>query len=139
MNQTNSVLKVYTDGSCLHKQKKQCSIGFVIKDDENETIFEHSEKIGKGTSNIAEFTALDRALEKLSYIDLEEDEIKFFSDSELLVNGINKNYNFSNSPHLEKILSNIKKKLRLIEKPYSINYIGRELNSEADRLTKLAA
>jgi len=133
---SETFLKVYTDGSCLYKKNRECSIGFVIKNTWSDIIFEHSEKIGKGTNNVAEFTALSRALDKLLYMDIEEDEIEFFSDSQLLVNGINKKFNFDKTLPLKLLMEQIRSKLMKINKPYTVSYIPREENKEADSLTK---
>ena len=134
----NTFLKVYIDGASWGNPGK-CSIGIVIKDNWSDNILEHSEMIGKGTNNFAEFSAFSIALTKLLFLEFNEDEIEFFSDSKLLVDGINKKYNFKKTPPLNKLMGKIRNKLKMLEKPYSVIYIPRESNFEADLLTKKCA
>lgn len=132
---SNTFLKVYTDGACWGNPGK-CSIGIVVKDNWSDNVLQHSEMIGKGTNNFAEFSALNVALTKLLYLEYNEEEIEFFSDSRLLVDGVNKRFNFKKTPPLNKLIGKIRNKLKMIDKPYTVNYIPRGANSEADRLTK---
>ncbi|MBF0512324.1 MAG: reverse transcriptase-like protein, partial [Candidatus Omnitrophica bacterium] len=64
-------LDIFTDGGCLGNPGP-AAIGVVIKED-NKTIKTLSQFIGDGTNNIAEYTALIRALKEAA--DLKEEEV----------------------------------------------------------------
>ena len=100
----------------------------------NETVKEVSEFLGNHTNNFAEYTALIRALEISLETGYKDIEIK--SDSELVVNQINKKYKVKDADIKE-----------LFDKAYSvigklssfkIAHIRREENLKADKLANSA-
>ncbi len=90
--------------------------------------------IGNCTNNEAEYTALIKGLN----IALENKvgSIKIYTDSELICNQIKGNYKI-NKENLIKLYNNA---IKLIDnfKSFSINYIPREKNKDADKLANIA-
>lgn len=131
--------KVFTDGGCLGNPGL-CAIAYVIYHDNN-LVVKHSEKIGHGTNNIAEYQAVIKALEKLKEIlplcGAVPDKISFFADSSLLVNQLNGLFKVKNSNIREFIL-----KIRILEQeiniPITYSHVLREQNTLADSLVKQA-
>ncbi|MBI2996100.1 MAG: ribonuclease HI family protein [Candidatus Melainabacteria bacterium] len=109
------------------------SIGIAFYKDK-ELIEEMSEHIGICTNNFAEYTALIRALE--TSLNKGFDTIEVRSDSELVVNQINKRYKVKDADIKELF----DKANSLIEKFHSfkIIYVPREENLRADKLANKA-
>ncbi len=109
------------------------SIGIVFYK-KNETIKEVSESIGNHTNNFAEYAALIKALE----ISLENNyqNIDVRSDSQLVVNQINKKYKVKDADIKELF----DKANSLIQKlsSFKIIFIPREENLKADKLANHA-
>lgn len=107
-------------------------IGGVIKLEGN--THEFSRYIGITTNNVAEYTALIEAVEKA--IELGAEEAEVFVDSELVerqINGIYKVRHENIKPLFEKAMALLKSLRR-----FSVKHIPRELNAEADALSKEA-
>ena len=129
----NNSYIVYTDGASRGNPGKS-GIGVVIKDSSQKTIHQIKRYYPRLTNNQAEYQALILALEFIC-----ENNIKkasFFTDSQLLSNQINGNWKVK---HPEIIKLN-KDALKLTSKlqEFSISYIPREKNSEADSLANAA-
>ena len=88
------------------------------------------EYIGKTTNNVAEYSALIRALEELLIIGVKK--AKFFSDSQLLVEQIKGNYKVKDEKL--KLLFGQAKSLILKLDEFKIEHIPREKNKIADAL-----
>src|SRR3989338_3300595 len=119
---------IYTDGAA-RGNPGPAGIGIVIKN-EKKVLLEVSAFIGEATNNVAEYMALIRGLEEA--IDLEEDEVEVFADSELMVKQIKDEYRVKNKgllPLHYHVKSLIKKFKR-----FSISHIAREKNKRADNL-----
>jgi len=91
---------------------------------------------GEATNNVAEYTAVIKALEYLIFTNRTKDEVIVYSDSQLLIRQLNKIY-VARSQRIEpyyqyviKLLSNFRK--------ISFKWIPREGNEEADSLSKKA-
>lgn len=120
--------RIYTDGAA-RGNPGPAGIGIVIKN-EKKVLLEVSDFIGKATNNIAEYMALIRGLEEA--IDLGEDEVEVFADSELMVKQIQGEYRVKNQgliPLHHHVKSLIKK-----FKSFDISYITRQDNKRADSL-----
>ena len=63
-------------------------------------------------------------------------QMQVFGDSKIVVDWVNRR-NQINDPHLQQLLNAIRRLLGLFSR-FSITHIYRELNSEAERLSKLA-
>lgn len=126
------MLLIYTDGASLGNPGPM-GIGIVIYRG-NVRIEELSEFLGDGTNNIAEYTAVVRALETAHRMG--EREVHIRSDSELLVKQMNGEYRVKdvNLRHLKRQIDELCKHLKV-----TFEHIPREKNDEADSLSKAAA
>lgn len=135
------VLEVYFDGLCqpINPGGIAC-YAFVIKKD-GKTIHSNyglaDEPFSKdATNNVAEYTALIKALEWLDAAGYGSSPIEVKSDSQLVVNQINGQYRVRTKrlvPLHLKVQSLLKK-----FKEVQVFWVPREKNAEADRLTNVA-
>ncbi len=127
------VVKIYTDG-CSRGNPGPAGIGILIINNDGREIKRISEYIGKATNNIAEYRAILRAVNECESRKI--DGVIFFTDSELIVNQLNKSYKVKD----EKIKTLYVKLLnKLINfKNWSIKHIPREDNKIADFLANQA-
>ncbi len=91
---------------------------------------EESDTLGKATNNVAEYTALVRALERA--IELGVQNLSVFSDSELIVKQMNGEYRVKN-PDLQDLYAEaqgLRKKLGRV----TLTHVRRAQNPDADRL-----
>ena len=128
------ILKVYTDGGSKGNPGPSAigGVGYF----NGKRIFEFKKSIGSATNNDAEYLALIEALEEiLSRLNRDRNikQIKFFSDSRLMVNQVNGLFKVKNGKIKEYIL-----KIRSLEQEINLlityHLIPREQNVEADRL-----
>ncbi|KAA0259424.1 ribonuclease HI family protein [Deferribacter autotrophicus] len=127
-----ATLNVYTDGASSGNPGPS-GIGYVIEDNDGNIVFEYSEFIGNTTNNVAEYTALLRAIEKI--LELAPERVRFYSDSELLVKQLKGEYKVRNEK-LIGLYKNVMSKLSLLN--YDIIHVRRDNNKLADRLAKSA-
>lgn len=131
-------LIVYTDGGS-RGNPGEAAIGIYITDNNNKEINKICKCIGTTTNNIAEYTAVLKAVEwiKENLISSEYGQIEFNLDSSLVVNQLNGNFKIKNIG-----LKNIIVKIMLLKEniPQKIifNYIPREKNKIADSLVNKA-
>ena len=124
--------KVFCDGAS-RSNPGEAAIGVSIEVDGKE-IHTISRAIGIASNNVAEYLALDSALEyclKNDFMNLE-----IFLDSKLVVEQVNGNFKVKSNnlkPLRDKILEHIEK-LEFV----SINHVYREHNKRADELANLA-
>jgi len=90
--------------------------------------------LGKETNNVAEYTALIKALEKAKSLGLSR--LRINSDSELLVKQVNGEYRVKNDDL--KWLSEEAKGLMRQFKSVAVHHVRREQNKRADELCNLA-
>ncbi|MFA5077778.1 MAG: ribonuclease HI family protein [Candidatus Micrarchaeia archaeon] len=123
------MLTINTDGACFSNPGPM-GIGIVIAKN-GKTIGQVSEYLGEGTNNIAEYTAVLRALELVK--ELGEAEVEIRSDSLLLVKQLKGEYKLR-APHLREL------KRRILEAAEGLKldfkWVPREQNSAADALSK---
>ena len=126
------MLTIFTDGASFGNPGPM-GIGVVIYKD-NLRIEELSEYIGEGTNNVAEYTAVIRALETAHHIGDMKVHIK--SDSELVIRQLNGDYKVKDLK-----LKPLKRKIEHLCKGLDVTseHIPREKNAEADQLSKEAA
>jgi ribonuclease HI len=91
---------------------------------------EEAEPIGKATNNVAEYTALVRALERASELGVKSLDV--FSDSELLVKQMNGEYRVKH-PDLQDLYAEAQK-LRKRFNRVTLTHVRRAQNADADRL-----
>lgn len=131
-------INIWIDGLCepINPGGTAC-IGYVIKKDDV-TIAEGCDVIGKHegmTNNVAEYTALIYALKEIKRLKLENEFLTIKSDSQLLVNQMNRKWAVK-APliiPLYKIAKDLTNGLH-----YCMEWVPREENEEADKLTRLA-
>jgi len=126
---------IFFDGACLPVNPGGiATYGFVIKLGDK-TISDCGVVCERGgTNNIAEYTALIKALEKA--IKEKVESVKIYGDSQLVVYQINGIY----SVRSERIIPLYEKAIELLKhfKRWKISWIPREENKEADELSRKA-
>jgi len=128
-------LIIHTDGGS-RGNPGPAAIGVVIENgtDQKKTIHK---TIGKTTNNIAEYTALQTAVDyMLENYKTCEVEAEFFLDSELIVRQMNNIYKVKD-PALKSMYEAIKAKIPNFSK-ITFTHIYREHNKEADALVNSA-
>ncbi|MDO8553490.1 MAG: ribonuclease HI family protein [Candidatus Micrarchaeota archaeon] len=124
-------LVIYTDGAC-YGNPGPMGVGVVAYKDDK-IVWELSEYIGEGTNNIAEYTALIRALEFAS--STLEKTIHIRSDSELMVKQLTGKYKVKDI----KLKVLYGKAIHLCGGlQVTFEHIPREKNELADELSKKA-
>ncbi len=126
------MIVAYTDGACLGNPGPM-GVGVVIYRD-NVRVEELSEYIGNGTNNVAEYTAVIKALETAH--SMGEMDVHIKSDSLLLVKQLNNEYKVRDPKLvlLRKEVDRLAVGLKL-----RFEHIPREHNKEADKLSKEGA
>ncbi len=132
-------ITVHTDGGSLNNPG-QAAIGFHI-DEGTRRIHEHSEAIGIASNNVAEYTALIRALtylrDKIAAKELDITTILVIADSELMVKQVTGLYKVKN-PDIRVLFNQIKVLEMEIGIPISYKHVLRAENAQADALVKKA-
>lgn len=108
--------------------------GVVIHDDEGGAQLEAGFFLGRMTNNVAEYTALLKALEASHRLSAEQ--LLIHSDSELLVKQINGEYRVKN-PGLQTLFEEAMSRLKKFSK-WTVRHVRREGNARADELANLA-
>lgn len=125
------MLVIHTDGACFGNPGPM-GIGIAVYKG-GKLVKKISEYIGKGTNNIAEYTAVLRALELAKKEG--ENEVEIRSDSELLIRQMNGIYKIK-MPHLKELKAKIDIISREIKTIYK--WVPRNQNQLADLLSKKA-
>lgn len=126
-------LTIYTDGASRNNPG-DAGVGAVIKDEDGKIVETVSEYLGVATNNVAEYTALIRALE--TALKFRPDDVDCFLDSQLIVRQMNGAYRIKN-PTLLRLADKVRRLSRKIGR-IQFHHIGRENNREADRLANEA-
>ncbi|KKT29794.1 MAG: Ribonuclease HI [Candidatus Collierbacteria bacterium GW2011_GWC2_44_18] len=140
MSKIYDLLEINTDGGS-RGNPGQAAIGVIAKA-EGQVIYTLSEKIGETTNNVAEYTAVLRALEEIESQDIFTEKIRFILDSELIVKQITGLYKVK-QPHLQelrKTIIDLIKKLRDTGQIKLMSFVNvlRDKNEEADQLVNNA-
>ena len=138
-NYTREIL-INTDGGS-RGNPGQAAIG-VYAQVEGKVLFTISEKIGETTNNVAEYTAVIKALEKIIKDKIISSKIKFILDSELIVRQITGAYKVK-QPHLQELRNKIVELVASGRQNKIINlmtftHVLRHENKEADKLVNEA-
>jgi len=123
--------KAWFDGSSKGNPGP-AQIGYVIINDEGETVSRRAEPIGTETNNAAEYKALRELVATLKTLGVQSVHIQ--GDSKLVVEQINGNWKVRNEK-LKLIYDEIKRDLACIPN-CTIEWVPREKNSMADRLAQ---
>jgi len=110
------------------------AIGATIKDEQGKLIASISRRIGKTTNNQAEYRAVIAALEEA--VRLGAKQVELNSDSEFVVKQIKGEYRVKKAT-LKPLYQRVKQLQNSLE-GFTIRYIPREQNQEADRLANMA-
>jgi ribonuclease HI len=123
----------YTDGAS-RGNPGESGIGIVLKDVQDNTIASQYGYIGETTNNIAEYTALATCLKLVQKMNCSN--LVVHSDSELMVRQLNGQYKVKDEG-LKKYFQHIKKILTESQYQFTIKYVPREKNQEADQLANV--
>lgn len=128
---------IYTDGGSLNNPG-QAAYAFVIYFDDT-LEYQIGVPIGIATNNIAEYTGLIKALEKLKEYKKSHiiDQIFVYADSELMIKQLNGLYKVKNGELQMKVLA-IKSLEMELAIPIRYTHVLREKNKLADSLVKKA-
>lgn len=128
-------LHVFTDGGA-RGNPGPAAIGFVVIDElSGKIIKKFSQSIGVTTNNVAEYTAVIKALKWIGENLPKKQNLHFFLDSKLVVNQLNGYYKVKNSK-LRMLIINIRQYEKETEGKISYSFIPREKNLIADKLVK---
>ena len=109
-------------------------IGVTIRSPRGKVLAEVSEAIGAATNNVAEYTAVKRALERAAEIGATDVLVR--SDSKLLIEQLKGNYRVKN-PTLQRLHAEVRALARPFDK-IAYEHVPRERNRRADALVNLA-
>ncbi|PWR74600.1 ribonuclease HI family protein [Methanospirillum stamsii] len=135
------MLTIYTDGAS-RGNPGPAACAYTITNSEGKLLDKSVEFLGKNTNNVAEYTAVIRALKKAG--EYQDKEIRLFSDSQLVIRQITGRYRI-NKPHLKVLYDEV----MALCKPFTITWgeVPREnpgisqcdklCNEELDRHTNL--
>lgn len=125
------ILTINTDGGA-RGNPGPAAIG-VFASSNSETIFTISEYIGQTTNNVAEYTAVIKALEYLQEKKIAAEKIDFVLDSELVVKQLIGVYKIK-QPHLQQLAQTIHKLLSQTNAQINFSHVRRAFNKQADLL-----
>ena len=129
-------LIIYTDGAS-RGNPGPASYGFTVSDGSGKLLHEEGEYIGETTNNVAEYTAVLKALKWVrSKFKSGGVQISVFADSKLVAEQLSGRFKVK-SAHLKLIIEKIKI-LGMELGGVIYNHIPREKNTEADRLANKA-
>ena len=120
---------IYTDGASRGNPGPS-SYGLIVLSSKKEPVFEMAETLGDTTNNVAEYRAVEKALELACFHKLQNVTLK--ADSQLLIRQLQGQYKVK-SPHLVPLFKNCKNYLNKLPQTQLIS-IPREDNKKADRL-----
>jgi len=122
--------KMFCDGG---SRNEGAAIGIIVYDKDDNISLSHYEFIGTGTCNVAEYISLYTGIKLLKEKSIKD--VNIFMDSELVVKQMNKVWKC----HSDHIVRMNKMTLSLLNgMKWTISWIPREKNKEADSLVNLA-
>lgn len=126
-------LVIFTDGASRGNPGR-ASYGFTISDEKENLIYEEGKYIGITTNNVAEYTAVLKALKYAKKITSKE--ITVYCDSKLVAEQLSGRFKIK-AKHLKPIIEQIKI-LSLELGGVIFSHVPRSENMQADRLANLA-
>lgn len=127
-------LRIFSDG-CSRGNPGPAGIGYLIFDENDLLISSKGKYVGIRTNNEVEYLAAIEALREA--LILGASEVELFSDSELLVKQVKGEYSVK-SGRLAPLHAKLMSLAKNFEK-FTVTYIERDENNEADKIAKLAA
>lgn len=133
INKSKKLVIINTDGGA-RGNPGPAGIGLVIKSESGELLYSFGGHIGDATNNVAEYSALVKALEES--VNLGATDLRIQMDSELIVKQMQGVYKIK-QPALQELAAKV---LALLKKfnSYSFVHVRREYNTEADALVNKA-
>ncbi|HSI20545.1 MAG TPA: ribonuclease HI family protein [Verrucomicrobiae bacterium] len=125
-----SILTIHTDGGA-RGNPGPAAVGVVLES--GDFHLEHGRHIGDATNNVAEYTGVIDALDRVAELEIPVTELHFFLDSELVVRQILGQYRVKEIT-LQALHAEVLKKLRATGLPYRFTHVRREQNKLADKL-----
>jgi ribonuclease HI len=110
-------------------------IGVLIEGPDGAVLKEVAEPLGRTTNNVAEYTAMIRALEEARALGCTD--IRVFTDSELMAHQINGKYAVK-AAHLAPLYLRVRTLLAQFDRA-TVAHVRREQNRRADALSNLGA
>ena len=110
-------------------------IGVVITDADGNIVKEVGEPLGRTTNNVAEYSAMIRALEEARSLGCEC--IHVYTDSELMAHQINGKYAVK-AGHLIPLFQRARMLMAQFDRA-TVSHVRRELNRRADALSNIGA
>ncbi len=113
--------------------------GAIVRNEKGETVVEVSEFLGHTTNNVAEYTAVLRALEKLSVLlgsEAKDTEVLARMDSMLVVRQMKGEWKLKH-PGLKPLATRVHELVRLFNS-VEFEHVYRDFNKDADRLANEA-
>lgn len=127
-------LLIHTDGAA-RGNPGPAGLGAILRDAETgETIAELATYLGVRTNNVAEWSAVDAALDEALRLGATHVDLRM--DSELVARQIVGIYRVKHAD-LKPIHARVMRKLARME-GYTVGHVPRELNKDADRLSNVA-
>ena len=133
MQDTRYEVIVYTDGAS-RGNPGPAAAGFILTDSGGTQLQAKAFFLGRNTNNVAEYTAIVKALEAANTTGAKS--LKVFSDSELLVRQINGRYKVK-SEQIRPLFQQAVEMLGRFEN-WKVQHVTREKNKEADKLVNQA-
>jgi len=129
----NSYCSLFVDGGA-RGNPGPAAIGVVLRDEAGEVLEEVWDRIGDTTNNVAEYHALITGLE--TALDRSVTHLEVFSDSELMVRQMNREYKVR-SERLKELFMQARALVQQF-KQVRISHVSRESNTDADALVNKA-
>jgi len=127
-------LLIHTDGAA-RGNPGPAGLGAVLRDAESgEVIAELARYLGEQTNNVAEWTAVQDALEEALRRGARHVDLR--TDSQLVARQISGRYRVKH-PNLKPIYTRVMALLAQFD-AYTVGHVPRELNTHADRLSNVA-
>jgi ribonuclease HI len=125
--------RLFTDGGA-RGNPGPAAYAYVLEAEDGTVLDARGEAIGAATNNVAEYTAVKRALERAA--ELGATDVLIRSDSKLLVEQLKGNYRVKN-PTLQRLHAEVRGLARRFTK-VAYEHVRRERNTRADELVNLA-
>lgn len=130
-------LKIFCDGGA-RGNPGPAAWAFIVYGEGNRLLAQNNGKMGIATNNVAEYTAVIKALEWLGdYHHAENGKVRFFLDSQLVVSQLNGIFKIKNH-RLRELIIRVREKEQAAGGNISYEYIPRKKNFLADKLVNAA-
>jgi ribonuclease HI len=132
-------LKIHTDGGSLQNPGQAASAFLIYNAETNELLYSHGLAIGIASNNVAEYTALIKALKHVTEMQktLSIESVQIVADSELMIRQVNGIYKVKHAD-MKPLFSQVKVLEMTLGVPISYVHVLRDKNAEADALVKKA-